>query len=115
MFDSFWQADPSSTRRYGGTGLGTAIARDLTRLMGGVIGVESEEGQGQHLPGEAAVYLAGHPGATRAAEVLRGVTALVFEQHEQSARAIVEVCEAAGMQPEVVSHIDQLGAAGERA
>ena len=46
IFDDFWQADDSTTRRYGGTGLGMAIARDLTRLMGGVIGVESQEGVG---------------------------------------------------------------------
>jgi len=41
--------------------------------------------------------------------VLRGAHALVFEQNAQSAEAIVEVCEAAGMQAEAVSSIDQLG------
>ena len=46
IFDSFWQADSTTTRRYGGTGLGTRIACDLTRLMGGFIGVESKEGTG---------------------------------------------------------------------
>jgi two-component system sensor histidine kinase RpfC len=46
IFDSFVQADASVTREHGGTGLGTAIARELTTLMGGHIGLESEEGQG---------------------------------------------------------------------
>ena len=42
IFDRFTQADDSITRKYGGTGLGTAIAKDLVELMGGSIGVESK-------------------------------------------------------------------------
>jgi len=46
IFDAFSQADPSTTRRYGGTGLGTTISRQLAELMGGSIGVESVVGEG---------------------------------------------------------------------
>ena len=46
IFDSFTQADDSTSRKYGGTGLGTSIAKELTELMGGEIGLESEEGRG---------------------------------------------------------------------
>ena len=54
IFDAFAQADATITRQFGGTGLGTTIARQLTQLMGGHIVVHSEQGVGSrfevHLP-----------------------------------------------------------------
>ena len=46
LFDRFMQADPGHAREYGGTGLGLAISKQIVELMGGVMRVESEPGQG---------------------------------------------------------------------
>ena len=48
IFQAFEQADNGHGRRFGGTGLGTTIAKALTELLGGSIGFESREGEGSH-------------------------------------------------------------------
>jgi len=113
IFDSFWQADSSTTRRYGGTGLGTTIARDLTHLMGGVIGVESQEGQGSRFWIKLPILDREVLQPPQPPSVLQGRRVLVLEHNAETAAVISEACEAAGMHTLQVSRLEELSTLGQ--
>jgi signal transduction histidine kinase len=63
LFENFNQGDPSTSSKYGGTGLGLALSQNLCRLMGGTIAVQSEPGRGSRFTICVPTYIDDHRGA----------------------------------------------------
>jgi PAS domain S-box-containing protein len=99
IFDSFTQADGSTTRRFGGTGLGLTISRQLCELMGGEIGVESRPGEGSEFWTEIPFPLRDVP-ETTTPEGLRGSRILIADDHATNRTILREFLSAWGCEVE---------------
>ena len=100
LFSAFTQADESTTRQYGGTGLGLTISRRLVTLMGGEIFVESELGVGTVFRFELAFDIGqnGSPNTEQQTIDLRGLRTVVVEDNDTSREVIVEMVKAYGFE-----------------
>ncbi|HYE93039.1 MAG TPA: response regulator [Terriglobales bacterium] len=103
VFESFTQADASTTRRYGGTGLGLAISSQLVGLMGGRIWVESERARGSRFQFTARFARAAERAEGREVAGLDGVSTLIVDDNAVSRRTIAETLGAWGMETHAVA------------
>jgi len=94
VFEQFAQADGSTTRHYGGTGLGLTIVSRLVAMLGGRIWLESEEEKGSTFHFTARLGVQPTPaeeGATRSPGHLQGIRVLVVDDNATNRRLLVEM------------------------
>lgn len=99
LFSPFMQEDSSTTRRYGGSGMGLVISKGLVDIMGGRLGVESQPGRGSIF---TVTLPRGNPDPSVAEFVqnrlLMGLSAIVVDSHPSSLQAVSDFLRQWGME-----------------
>ena len=106
LFQSFTQADASTTRRFGGTGLGLAISQRLVTLMGGEIGVTSEAGKGSEFSFTLKAPVAEAIRTVRIDQArpdLEGVRLLIVDDNATNRQILARQCEIWSITPTSVA------------
>ena len=101
LFQAFMQADTSTTRRYGGTGLGLVISQRLIGMMQGRIWIESQDGEGSTFSFVAEFGIAENQSPPHPAQLqhLRELPVLVVDDNSTNRRILQEMLRNWGMQP----------------
>lgn len=104
LFDSFTQADESTTRRYGGTGLGLAISRRLAQLMGGTVELEHSSESGSVFCAKIRMQIADSAGMfdKEQLNLLKGKRVLIAESKPTVQKILATYVAHLGMVPTVV-------------
>ncbi|MGJ8640210.1 MAG: response regulator [Opitutaceae bacterium] len=98
IFNSFTQADMSTTRKYGGTGLGLSISKELAELMGGEIDVVSKVGEGALFSVEIPFECTPNHGADAVSNnpALAGLRVLIVDDNQTNREIYAQMCEGWG-------------------
>ena len=98
LFKAFSQVDSSTTRQYGGTGLGLVISQRLTAMMGGTLTVESEVGMGSTFHFNILTTALADPSPhANPGESLQGKNLLILDDNNTNRRILQEQCQSWGM------------------